>query len=184
MSILKVAKLGNPILRQIAKPVTMEECQSSDFQDFLTNMVDTMRKLDGVGLAAPQVFQSKQVIVIESLENLRYPESPTQSLLVMLNPTITYYSTETQEGWEGCLSLDNLRGRVVRSLQVHVAGFNHVMQPLSIDAEGFLAVVFQHEIDHLNGKVFVDRMNNLTTLTHLEEYDRYWMKPSVEVMSS
>jgi peptide deformylase len=175
MSILKVAKLGNPILRRVANPVTVEESRDPGFALFLEEMVETMRKLDGVGLAAPQVFHSKQVIVIESLENLRDPDSPSLPLLIVLNPMITHYSEETQEGWEGCLSLDNLRGRVVRSAFIHLDGFNPAMEPISFDAEGFLAVVFQHEVDHLNGKVFIDRMTDLTTLTHLEEYDRYWM---------
>ncbi len=174
MAVLKVAKLGNPILRQVAEPVSLEECQSNAFQSFLEDMVDTMRQLDGVGLAAPQVFQSKRVIVIEAEGNPRYPGSPNLPLLVMLNPTITRYSEETQEGWEGCLSLDNLRGKVVRSLRIHVEGFNPFMEPKSIDAEGFLSVVFQHEIDHLNGLLYIDRMKDLKTLTHLKEHDLYW----------
>jgi peptide deformylase len=174
MAILDVAKLGNPILRRKARPVSVQESQTSVFQLFLDDMVDTMREKDGVGLAAPQVFQSVQAIVIESDENPRYPADPSLSLLVMLNPVITVYSDETIEGWEGCLSLDNLRGRVVRSKKIHVDGFNRFMDPISMDADGFLAVVFQHEIDHLNGTLFIDRMQDFHTLTHLPEYDLYW----------
>ncbi|MBI3358785.1 MAG: peptide deformylase [Nitrospirae bacterium] len=141
MAILKVVKLGNPILRQRAARVTLEEALTPVFQQFLDDMVDTMRELDGVGLAAPQVFQSKRAIVIESEENPRYSGSPNLSLLVMLNPTITFASEETIEGWEGCLSLENLRGKVSRSAQISVNGFSRFMEPMSMNAEGFLAVV-------------------------------------------
>jgi len=174
MALLKVAKLGNPILRRIAEPIAASECETAQFQRFLDDMIETMRALDGVGLAAPQVLCSKQVIVIESEANSRYPQAPDLSLLVLLNPAFTYLSEEKQEGWEGCLSLENLRGKVVRSLRVSVKGVDRQMRPLEFDAEGFLAVVLQHEIDHLNGTVFIDRMTDFTTLTHLPEFEQYW----------
>ena len=171
------------MLRQRSARVTLEEALAPAFQQFLDDMVDTMRELDGVGLAAPQVFQSKRVIVIESKENPRYASSPNLSLIVMLNPTITSASEEMIEGWEGCLSLENLRGRVSRSAKISVNGFSRFMEPMTMNAEGFLAVVFQHEIDHLNGTLFIDRMKDFTTLSHLEEYDLYWAKRPVEVGS-
>lgn len=174
MAILKVAKLGNPILRKIAGPVSMADSQDPAFQAFLEDMTETMRKLDGVGLAAPQLFQSKQVVVIEANANPRYPASPDLSLLILLNPVLTHLSEEKEEGWEGCLSLDNLRGKVVRSVRVGVKGFNRYMAPMEFEAEGFLAVVLQHETDHLQGKVFLDRMRDFSTLTHLAEFDQYW----------
>jgi len=174
MALLKVAKLGNPILRKVAESVAPSECETPQFQRFLDDMVETMRTLDGVGLAAPQVFSSKQVIVIEVQANPRYPNTPDFSLLVLLNPTFTFMSDEKQEGWEGCLSLDNLRGKVTRSLRVSVKGADRHMRPLELDAEGFLAVVLQHEIDHLNGRIFIDRMTDFTTLTHLPEFEQYW----------
>ncbi len=184
MSILNVAKLGNPILRKRAMRVTLEEALAPTFQQFLDDMVETMRELDGVGLAAPQVFQSNRAIVIESAEaNPRYVGSPDLSLIVMLNPKIASASEETIEGWEGCLSLDNLRGKVTRSAKISVNGFNRFMEPMTIDAEGFLAVVFQHEIDHLNGTLFIDRMKDFATLSHVEEYETYWTKRSVGASS-
>lgn len=181
MAILKIAKLGNPLLRQVAAPVTSAEAQDPIFQHFLEDMVETMRKLDGVGLAAPQVFESKQVIVIEANANPRYPDAPDLSLLILLNPTFTHLSEEKMEGWEGCLSVDNLRGRVVRSARVGVKAFNRHMEPVEIEAEGFLAIVLQHEIDHLNGKVFLDRMKDFSTLTQLAEFERYWVRDPAEV---
>jgi len=179
MAILNVAKLGNPILRERAERVTLEEALAPEFQQFLDDMVDTMRALDGVGLAGPQVFQSKRVIVIESEANPRYADAPNLSLFVMLNPKITSASEKTIEGWEGCLSLENLRGRVVRSAEISVSGFNRFMEPMTLNAEGFLSVVFQHEIDHLNGTLFIDRMKGFSTLSHLEEYELYWVKRPV-----
>jgi peptide deformylase len=181
MGLLKVAKLGNPVLRQVAAPVTPEECESPHFQKFLDDMVETMRTLDGVGLAAPQVFQSKQAVVIESTGNPRYPNAPDLSLSILLNPVFTFMSEEKQEGWEGCLSLDNLRGKVVRSLKVSVKGYDRTMRPRQIEAEGFMAVVLQHEVDHLHGKVFIDRMTDLTTLTHMAEFEKYWIKEPTTV---
>ena len=175
MALLKIAKLGNPILRQIAEEVAPKECQTHSFQQFLENMVETMRKRDGVGLAAPQVFISKRVIVVEAEDNPRYPESPTLPLLVIINPVLTNYSEETVESWEGCLSVDNLRGKVKRSACVHLSGYDRFMEkPIEIEAKGFLSVVFQHEVDHLNGLLYIDRINDLKMLSQLEEYDRYW----------
>ncbi len=181
MAILKIAKLGNPLLRQISAPVTPAEAQDPVFQNFLEDMVETMRKLDGVGLAAPQVFESKQIIVVEANANPRYPNAPDLSLMILLNPTFTYLSEETIEGWEGCLSVDNLRGKVVRSARVGLKAFNRYMEPVEMEAEGFLAVVLQHEIDHLNGKVFLDRMKDFSTLTHLAEFERFWTRDPAEV---
>lgn len=183
MSILKVAKLGNPILRKVAAPVTPADCQDPNFQNFLEDMVETMRKLDGVGLAAPQVFESKQIVVIEANANPRYPAAPDLSLLILLNPTFTYLSEEKVEGWEGCLSVENLRGKVIRSARVGLKAFNRDMEPVEMEAEGFLAIVLQHEIDHLNGKVYLDRMKDFSTLTHLAEFERYWVRDPAEVGS-
>ncbi|HEY5600087.1 MAG TPA: peptide deformylase [Candidatus Manganitrophaceae bacterium] len=181
MAILKIVKLGNPILRRVAAEVTPAEAQDPAFQQFLEDMTETMRKLDGVGLAAPQVSVSKQAIVIEANQNPRYPDAPDLPLLIILNPVLTRLADEKIEGWEGCLSVENLRGKVIRSARVGVKGFNRFMEPMELDADGFLAVVFQHEIDHLNGRVFLDRMKDFSTLTHLAEFDRYWTDRPVEV---
>ncbi len=177
MSLLKVAKLGSPILRKIAEPVTAEECRTSEFQHFIDDMIDTMEKLDGVGLAAPQVFKSKQVVVLKSRGNVRYPDTPDLPLLVLINPELTEPSDDLIEGWEGCLSVDNLRGKVKRHAKMTLSGFDRNMTPLSFEAEGFFAVVLQHEIDHLKGKVFLDRMDDFSTLTHLAEFERHWLSP-------
>jgi len=175
VAILEIAKLGNPVLREKARPVLETDCLTPEFQTFLDDMIETMEELDGLGLAAPQVSRSLAVIVIKSQGNLRYPEVPTLPLLVLMNPKITHLSEEMTEGWEGCLSIQNLRGKVKRHARISVSGQDRDMKPIALDVEGFLAIVLQHEIDHLKGKVFLDRMGDLSTLTHLAEFNQYWM---------
>ena len=140
-------------------------------------MVETMRDAHGVGIAAPQVHVSKQIIVIEvSPENPRYPNQAAVPLTVLLNPTITEHEESTEEGWEGCLSVPDLRGLVPRWTRVKVSGLDRHGQAVEVDAEGFFARVIQHEVDHLNGKVFLDRLPDLNTLTHLREYEQFWKR--------
>ncbi len=176
MALLKIAKMGNPILRKISEPVTKKDIQTADFQRFIDDMIETMRDEDGLGLAAPQVHVSKQVVVIESLEDDRSPEAPPFPLLVLVNPVFKYLSKELRTGWEGCLSLDNLRGKVPRSRAVRLEALDRNGNPVLLDWEEFPAVVLQHEIDHLRGHLFVDRMKDMSTLTHLGEFHRYWIK--------
>ncbi|MFQ5597834.1 MAG: peptide deformylase [Nitrospiria bacterium] len=181
MAVLEVAKLGNPILRQIAEPVRPEESNDPGFQRCIDDMVETMRKLDGVGLAAPQVSWSKQIIVLASNHNPRYPAAPELPLMVLLNPKLVFQSEETIEGWEACLSVKDLRGKVRRHAAVRVEAFDREMRLVAFEAEAFLAVVLQHEIDHLNGKVFLDRMTDFSTLTHMDEFDRFWLSDTARV---
>ena len=178
MALLEVEKLGSPILRKIAEPVTLEESIDPFFQSFIDDMVETMEKFDGVGLAAPQVSRLKQVIVAVSNGNPRYANTPDFPLLILLNPRLTPLSVIMIDSWEGCLSVQDLRGKVSRYAKIAVEGFDRRMNPVSFETEGFLAIVIQHEIDHLNGKVFLDRMNDLSTLSHLDEFTRYWMPQS------
>ncbi len=180
MALLEVEKLGSPILRKIAEPVTLEEVIDPLFQSFIDDMVETMEKFDGVGLASPQVSKSKQVIVARSNTNARYANTPDFPLLVLLNPNITPLSDVMIDSWEGCLSVQDLRGKVSRHAKISVEGFDRRMNPVFFEAEGFLAIVIQHEIDHLNGKVFLDRMSDLSTLSHLAEFSRYWMPQSAK----
>jgi peptide deformylase len=178
MAFLKVAKLGDPILRQDTQLVNLKNLNSSDgkLQLLIDNMIDTMRKEDGVGLAAPQVFESLRLVVIECSFNDRYSEAPNIPLTILVNPSIKFYSEETTMGWEGCLSLKDLRGLVPRSKKIMVEYFDREGKPISLDAEGFPAVVLQHEIDHLHGKVFLDRMSDLSQLAYLEEFEMYIAK--------
>ena len=175
MALLQVAKLGNPILRQKAALVDLESLNSQDnrIQVLIEDMIETMHEEDGVGLAAPQVFQSLRLVVIECSTNERYSEAPNLPLTILINPLITYYGQETVSGWEGCLSLKDLRGLVPRSSSIVVEYFDRKGTPVTVNAEGFLAVVLQHEIDHLDGKVFLDRMTDLSQLSYVNEFEKY-----------
>ena len=174
MAILKVARLGHPVLRQVAEPVPKDLIQTPAFQRFLDDMVETMHEYEGVGLAAPQVHVSNQVAVIEAKDSRRYPGEGPIPLTVLINPKILSSAKKHLEDWEGCLSISELRGRVPRAASVEVETLNRRGEKIRFQAQGFFARVIQHECDHLAGKVFVDRMPTLSTLTHLHEFLRYW----------
>jgi len=178
MAVLKVAKLGNPILREISKQVDLKELadQQGELQGFIDDMIDTMREEDGVGLAAPQVNRSLQIVVLEYENNERYPDESSIPLTVLVNPVLSDYGEEKVLGWESCLSLVDFRGLVPRSTSVTLKAYNRDGDRIEKRATGFEAVVLQHEIDHLNGKVFLDRMEDLTKLAYQEEFEEFWLK--------
>ena len=178
---LKIAKLGDPILRKISEPVSIDELQNPETQKLIADMIETMQKEDGLGLSAPQVFYSKQIVVLGFENNARYPDADTVPLMVLINPRFTYLSEKQIEGWEGCLSLDNLRGKVPRSQHIHLTSLDRTGKEFQMEAQDFLARVLQHEIDHLKGKVYIDRMKDFSTLTHLKEFETYWVKESIPV---
>ena len=174
MSILKVARLGHPVLRKTSDKVDIEKISSEGIQRLIDDMIDTMREYDGIGLAAPQVHQSLQISVIESEKNPRYVEAPDIELTILINPEITYMSEKMVEGWESCLSVKDLRGKVSRSTELNVVAFNRAGEKIELEAKGFIAIVLQHEIDHLNGIVYLDRMKDFKTLSHMKEFQKYW----------
>ncbi len=176
MAILKVARLGHPVLRKVTETVTANELRSQAVQQFIDDMIVTMKEYDGVGLAADQVHESKQIAVLEVAGNPRYPAKPDVPLTVLVNPKITLLSEEMEEDWEGCLSVPDMRGRVPRYRSIRVEAWDRKGKPLNFIAEDFHARVIQHEYDHLNGRVYLDRMPDLSTLSFLTEYARYWMK--------
>ena len=178
MAVLKVAKLGNPVLRQVAKQVDLKELvdQQSGLQQFIDDMIDTMREDGGVGLAAPQVNRSLQIVVLEYDNNDRYPGESSIPVTVLVNPVLSDYSEEEALGWESCLSLIDFRGLVLRSTSVTLNAYDRDGNKIEKRASGFEAVVLQHEIDHLNGKVFLDRMEDLTQLSYQEEFEEFWLK--------
>ncbi len=137
-------------------------------------MIDTMHDEDGVGIAAPQVGVSKQLAVIEVSDNRRYPGKPAIPLTILINPRIVGASKKLIGDWEGCLSVNDMRGQVPRADWVDVEAFNQKGERLKFHVEGFFARVLQHECDHLAGKVYLDRMPHLATLSHLSEFVRFW----------
>jgi peptide deformylase len=176
MSILKVTRLGHPVLRKVTENVSQQELQSPAMQKFIDDMIETMKEYDGVGLAADQVHESKQIAVLEVADNPRYPEKPRVPLTVLVNPTITPLSEDMEEDWEGCLSIPDLRGMVPRYKSVRVQALDRQGKQIDFVADEFHARVIQHEFDHLTGKVYLDRMHDFSTLTFLQEFARYWMR--------
>lgn len=174
MAILKVARLGNPVLRKMAEELPPDQPASLQLQKFIDDMIETMKEYDGVGLAAPQVHVSQKLAVLEVADNPRYPHKPRVPLAVLVNPKITPLSNETEEDWEGCLSVPEIRGRVPRYTNIRVEARDRNGRELNFVAAGFHARVIQHEWDHLNGKLFLDRMRDFSTLTYLQEFARYW----------
>ena len=164
------------MLRKIAAPVSRREIQSPSFQKFIDDMIETMKEYDGVGLAADQVHESKQIAVLEVADNRRYPDKPNVPLTILINPTIAPLTEEMEEDWEGCLSIPEMRGRVPRYKSIRVQAIDRHGKELEFIALDFHARVIQHEWDHLNGKVYLDRMSDLSTLTFLTEFARYWIK--------
>jgi peptide deformylase len=175
MAILKVARLGHPVLREVAKPVDPRAIHTPQFQRFVDDMIETMREYDGAGLAANQVHTLLQVAVIEVLGNPRYPDVPAVPLMVLINPVVTPLTEETEEGWEGCLSVPDMRGMVPRRTAVRLTCLDREGQTVDLVAKDFFARVCQHETDHLNGIVYLDRMRSLATLSHIAEWNKHWL---------
>jgi peptide deformylase len=175
MAILKVARLGHPVLREKAHPVPVGEIRSAGIQQLIDDMVETMREYDGAGLAATQVHQPVQIAVIEVDANPRYPDAPGIPLTVVINPVVTALTEEVEEGWEGCLSVPDMRGMVPRVTAVRLQCYDREANPVDLVAKDFFARVIQHETDHLHGIVYVDRMRDLRTLSHIAEWNKYWL---------
>ena len=168
----KVAVLGNPILRKVAAPVNISQITSEPIQTLIRDMAETMVDYNGRGLAAPQVHESLQIVVL--FWDFTPDQKPTISALI--NPVIKALTQETEMNWEGCLSLPGMRGRVSRPNKISVKAFNGAGGDLDFIAEGFMATVIQHECDHLEGKLYVDRMTDFTQFAFEREFQKYWGK--------
>jgi peptide deformylase len=176
MKLLKIAKLGNPVLRIPAKEIAVNKIDSQKIQELIDGMVATLREDDGVGLAGPQVHQPLRIFIAEVAKNPRYPEAGEVPLTVFINPKILATSKKKVVDWEGCLSIPDVRGMVPRHEKVTVQAYDREGKKFSQEAEGFLARIIQHENDHLDGVLFLDRMTDLRSLTFLKEFQRYWLK--------
>jgi peptide deformylase len=171
--ILKVARMGHPVLRQTAEPVPPDQIPSPDIQRFIDDLIDTMHEYDGAGLAAPQVHVSKQIVVIEPGGRRQALSQPGAETIVYINPEITPLTEDMDEDWEGCLSVPGLRGRVPRYTKIRFRAYDRHGKRLDLVAEGFAARVIQHECDHLWGKLYIDRIRDATSLTFIEEFMKY-----------
>ncbi len=170
MSILKVCRLGHPVLRLEAKRLPEEALSDPAVQTLIDNMMQTMIEYSGVGLAAPQVHESLAIAVIES-----HGSRGNIPMTVLVNPDVTILDEEFIEDWEGCLSIPDMRGQVPRWRRLRVDALDRYGNRLELIAEDFTARVIQHEFDHLMGKVYLDRMRDFKTLTHVAESQRYWL---------
>ncbi|MEZ5285951.1 MAG: peptide deformylase [Vicinamibacterales bacterium] len=169
MSILKVARMGHPVLRQRARVVDKHEIRTPEFQKLIDDMIETMEEYSGIGLAAPQVHETLRLFVAVLDPEGRGEGDPT----AIINPEITPLAGDLVEGWEGCLSIPEIRGRVPRSPHIRVSALSREGKRIEIEARDFPARVIQHETDHLDGILFFDRMRAFDSLTYLEEYSRY-----------
>ncbi len=169
MSVLKVARIGHPAIRTPARDLTPKEIRSPEIQRFIDDMRRTMYEYDGVGLAAPQVHESLRMAVLE------VPGSDERGdavpFTVLINPLVTPLNEETADGWEGCLSIPDLRGLVPRFKRVRLTALDREGKPFTLEAHGFHARVIQHECDHLGGDVYLDRMRDMRTLTFIKEFE-------------
>ena len=170
MTVRQIIKMGNPLLRKVADEFTLEEIKSAETKILLEDMWDSLAAVGGIGLAAPQIGISKQLTVIKlSEESDRYPDMEDTEAFVIFNPKITVLDETEQGFWEGCLSVPGLRGFVERPRSIRVDYLDENAESVYIEVEDFLATVFQHELDHLIGKLYVDRMRDITTLMFEDE---------------
>ena len=176
MSLLKVARMGHPVLRARAREVERAELKQASMQKLIDDMIDTMHEYHGVGLAAPQIHEGLRIFVAAITPENDDPLSPDDAPMVFVNPVITPIGQEIVEDWEGCLSIPDIRGRVPRSRAIKVSALDRDGSKIEIASHDFPARVIQHETDHLDGVLFFDRMRSFDTLSYLEEYSRYWAK--------
>lgn len=169
-----ITRLGNPVLRQDNAVLSAEQIKSPEFKSLVQDMHDTMVKLGGIGIAAPQIGINKQVCLIEiDLANERYDEGQEAPLMIIVNPVITVLDETLQGFWEGCLSVPGLRGFVERPQKIQVDFLDDQAQAQSLTIEGFLATVFQHEIDHLFGILYIDKVKHPHLLSFDEEFIQF-----------
>jgi peptide deformylase len=172
MSILKVARMGHPVLRERAQPVDKSDIKDPFFQKLIDDMIETMHEYHGVGLAGPQVHEGLRLFVAMLDDD---PDSNGEAIAI-INPEIIPNASDKREGWEGCLSIPDIRGMVPRFTDITVVALDRHGKKIELKLKDFPARVAQHETDHLDGVLFFDRMTSMQTLTYLEEYSKYHSK--------
>ncbi|MBE9053105.1 peptide deformylase [Nostocales cyanobacterium LEGE 11386] len=168
--LMPIIQLGNPILRQ--KAAWVDNIQDAHIQNLIDDLTATVAKANGVGIAAPQVAASYRLFIVASRPNLRYPHAPVMEPTAMINPRIVAHATEIVKGWEGCLSVPGIRGLVPRYQAVEVAYTDRNGKLQKQELTDFVARIFQHEHDHLDGIVFVDRLENSLDMITEDEYQK------------
>lgn len=168
MTVREILKMGDPRLLRIAPPLPVEQFGSPALKTLIDDMFETMAAANGAGLAAPQIGVDLQLVIFGYSKNLRYPEAPPVPPTVLINPVITPLAADAVEGWEGCLSVPGLRGKVSRLARIRYSGFDAEGRPIEREADGFHARVVQHECDHLIGRLYPTRMSDLTQFGYTE----------------
>ena len=176
MSLLKVARMGHPVLRARAREIERAELKQPSTQKLIDDMIDTMHEYHGVGLAGPQVHEAVRIFVAAIAPEAEDPLAVDDEPMVFINPIITIVGDEVVEDWEGCLSIPDIRGRVPRPRAIRVTAMDRHGGKIDVTSHDFPARVIQHETDHLDGVLFFDRMRTFESLAFLEEYARYWSK--------
>lgn len=168
--LLQIAELGNPVLRKKAK--TVLNIKSKEVQNLIDDMIATVMEVDGVGIAAPQVYESKQIFIMASHPNPRYPTAPEMKPTAIINPKILKLSKAKEKAWEGCLSITGIRGDVPRSKTIKVEYTSRQGKKVKVELSDFLARIFQHEFDHLQGIMFIDRVEISKDLMSEKEWQK------------
>lgn len=166
--------MGHPVLREVARPLELDAVRGEPVRRLIADMVDTLHDYGGIGLAAPQIGESLRLAIIEIPGGpSRYGELAPMPLTVFINPVVQVLDPATCGYWEGCLSVAGLRGFVERPQHVRVSYISERGDPMALELKGFFATVFQHEFDHLDGKLFIDRLADSRLLAFEREYERY-----------
>lgn len=175
-----ICRMGNPILRKKTAQVSKDFLLSDEFTQLLTDLFDSMKHYGGIGIAAPQIGVDRQVAIIELMGFNRYGEEVNLPLTAFINPKITFLTEDNQGFWEGCLSVPGLRGYVERPKKIKVNYLDPKGTEQELIAEGFLATVLQHELDHLEGVLYVDRVKDPKLLTYQEEFEEFIQEKTIE----
>lgn len=170
-----IAQIGHPILRNKTKDIPINEIKSENTKKIIEKMIKTMRMHNGAGLAANQIYEPIRICIIEVLDNPRYKHLNTIPLKVLINPkVIIKKDSATFNSYEGCLSVPNLRGKVKRYNTINVTYYNMDAKKITEDIKGLESIVYQHEIDHLDGYLFTDKVEDNSTLVTYENYQKYY----------
>lgn len=180
MAIRKIATIGHPVLREIARPLNQAELAAPETQRLIDDLIETMYDANGAGIAANQIYEPVRICALHVKDNPRYPYKPNIPLTILVNPEVTPLTSESFANYEGCLSVPNLRGEVPRFTRVQIRAWDRHGNALDYEAKGLTAGTYQHEVDHLNGKLFVDRVTDTTTLATWADFEKYRMAAFVE----
>ena len=172
----EIAQLGHPVLRQHALQV--EDINSDTIVKLIKVMLNSLSESNGVGLAAPQIFQSLRIVIVASRPSKRYPLAPEMEPVIMVNPDFELMSQEIRKDWEGCLSIPGIRALVPRYEKIKITYLDQQGKQQELLADGFIARIFQHEFDHLNGLVYLDRVENNTDIISESEFQKIMDKLS------